>query len=110
MENLGALRQNIIAALGPTIAQDSYEVGPEFEELLGTKAHQLLKPSEKKDHFYFDLPQFIMFKLSDSKIKNFEDLKVNTFTGNFFSRRGALHKSQHAQYKGLCNLSAIAIS
>lgn len=110
MENLGANRGNIIAALGPTIAQDSYEVGPEFEELLGGKAHQFLRPSGKKDHFYFDLPQFIMFKLTDSKIRNFEDLKVNTFTGNFFSRREALHKSQHSQYKGLCNLSAIAIS
>lgn len=109
MEKLGANRQNIIAALGPTIAQSSYEVGPEFEDFLGPYCTQFLKPAEKEDHFYFDLPGYIMFQLTHSKIKNFEDLKLNTYSGNFFSRRKTLHKSQHSQTKGFCNLSAIAI-
>ena len=34
MEDLGANRENITAVLGPTIAQASYEVGPEFVENL----------------------------------------------------------------------------
>ena len=110
MEKLGANRQNIIAALGPTIAQESYEVGPEFEDLLGSNSTPLLKPAEKEDHFYFDLPGYIMLQLTHSNIKNFENLKLNTYTKNFFSRRKALHKSQHSQFRGLCNLSAIAIT
>ena len=32
MEKLGADRSRIIAALGPTIRQPNYEVGPEFVE------------------------------------------------------------------------------
>ena len=32
MEDLGAERDRIVAMLGPTIAQPSYEVGPEFPE------------------------------------------------------------------------------
>ncbi len=34
MERLGAARDGIIATLGPTISQSSYEVGPEFVERL----------------------------------------------------------------------------
>ena len=109
METLGAERSRIIAALGPTIQPSHYEVGPEFEELLSHNATMFLRPSEKKAHFYFDLPLYIQTKIKEAHIENFEDLKLNTFTGNFFSRREALHKSQSVNYGGPCNLSAILI-
>ena len=32
MERLGARRQRIVAAVGPCIGQDAYQVGPEFEQ------------------------------------------------------------------------------
>ena len=62
MEGLGARRANISAALGPTIAQQSYEVGPEFFarfEAEDSSFAEFFAPSGKPGHFLFDLPGFI---------------------------------------------------
>ncbi|MEB3701875.1 Polyphenol oxidase family protein [Candidatus Bealeia paramacronuclearis] len=110
MESLGAERDSLYAILGPTIQQSHYEVGSEFEELLGSDAHLFLKKSQKDGHFYFDLPHYIVMELEKLGVASPYNLALNTFTGNFFSRRKALQKSQHPLFKGLCNLSAIAMS
>src|SRR6266567_1688063 len=56
MEQLGADRGRIIAALGPTIRQANYEVGPEFVErfIAGDTANALFfTPSRRADHAMF---------------------------------------------------------
>src|ERR1700761_9611412 len=58
MEKLGAERGGIIAAIGPLIRQQSYEVGPEFvERFIEADAENALFfiPSVREAHSMFDL-------------------------------------------------------
>ncbi|MFN4025032.1 MAG: peptidoglycan editing factor PgeF [Hyphomonas sp.] len=60
MEGLGAERARIRAAIGPTIQQASYEVGPEFREAFlkeDAASEDLFRPG-KGDRLHFDLPGF----------------------------------------------------
>ena len=61
MEQLGADRSQIVAAVGPCIHQGSYEVGPEFLNLFITKNPQNSKffiPSSQDNHHLFDCPGY----------------------------------------------------
>lgn len=107
MEELGAVRSHIYATLGPTIQQMSYEVGPEFPSYFQEVDKLYFYPSPKQGHHYFNLPHYISDQLLKEGLMQVHDLKQNTFTGNFASRRGSL--SQGKDKMGLCNLSAIAI-
>ncbi len=92
MEQLGAERARIVAALGPTIRQPNYEVGPEFvERLLAADADnaRFFAPSERAGHAMFDLGGFIASRLQRAGIENFEDLGLCTYgePERFFSYR-----------------------
>jgi YfiH family protein len=92
MEQLGAERARIVAALGPTIRQPNYEVGPEFvERLLAADADnaRYFAPSERAGHAMFDLGGFIASRLQRAGIEIFEDLGLCTYgePERFFSYR-----------------------
>jgi hypothetical protein len=104
MERIGAARAHISAALGPTISQRNYEVGPEFVARFMTEAaanarffqhspkssHQ---PSLKPGHALFDLPGYIAGRLAAAGIGRFEDLGQCTYAdpARFFSYRRSTH-------------------
>lgn len=93
MEKLGAERSRIAAALGPTIRQPSYEVGPEFVERFvkaDAENKQFFKPSEETaGHAMFDLGGYIARRVERAGIADFEDLGLCTFAEpeRFFSYR-----------------------
>lgn len=107
MESLGAERSNISATLGPTIWQENYEVGPEFPDIISEPYEKFFYPSEKDGHHYFNLPKYILTQLERERIQRVNDIKRNTFTGNFSSRRRFLSEKT-GKFKS-DNLSAIAI-
>ena len=82
MQELGAKRARIAAALGPTIRQPNYEVGPEFVERFlaadPTNA-RFFAPSEREGHAMFDLPAYIAERVQRAGIDNFEDLGLCTY-------------------------------
>ena len=99
MEAIGAKRSRIVAALGMTISQASYEVGPEFvERLIGFSPANatFLKPSAKADHAMFDLPGYIMQRLQRTGIGAAEDLGLCTYADErrFFSFRRTTHRGE----------------
>ena len=58
MEDLGAKRERIVAAVGPCIGQDAYEVGPEFEaEFLDrdSGSARFFSPANVSGRPHFDL-------------------------------------------------------
>ncbi|MBT3916967.1 MAG: peptidoglycan editing factor PgeF [Rhodospirillaceae bacterium] len=68
MTELGATIGNIKAAIGPSIAQSSYEVGPEFfgrfnEASADYAVH--FRPSSKDGHHMFDLAGFLVTRLRE---------------------------------------------
>ena len=92
MENLGADRSRIIAALGPTIRQPNYEVGPEFIERFVTTDRdneRFFAPSDRAGHAMFDLTGYIAGRIQRAGIVHFEDLGLCTFADpeRFFSFR-----------------------
>lgn len=98
MEKLGAERSSITACLGPTISQSNYEVGPEFYARFIEKDEKLsvyFKPSEKPDHFLYDLHAFIVSCLMQSEV-NTEDLDICTYEEdeNYFSYRRTTHNNE----------------
>ncbi len=92
MERLGADRANIAAALGPTIRQPNYEVGPEFVErfLSADRSNsRYFRPSERAAHAMFDLTGYIAERVQRAGIEQFEDLGLCTYAepDQFFSYR-----------------------
>jgi polyphenol oxidase len=92
MEKLGAGRSRIVAALGPTIRQPNYEVGPEFvARFLAADAGnaRFFAASERAGHAMFDLAGYIAERVHRAGIVNFEDLGLCTYAEpeRFFSYR-----------------------
>ncbi len=91
MEALGAERARIRAAIGPTIQQASYEVGPEFRDaFLGAhKASEDLFVPGKGDRLHFDLSGFCARQLGAAGLAGVEDLGLDTcaLEAAYFSNR-----------------------
>ena len=99
MEELGAQRGRIRAAIGPLIRQDSYEVGPEFVARFreaDTALARFFKPSARDGHALFDLPGFIALRLEQARVGSIEDLKLDTYSdqSRFFSYRRSTHNAE----------------
>jgi polyphenol oxidase len=99
MECCGAERTCIVAALGPMIRQESYEVGPEFvarfEAAAATHAG-FFRPSPRTGHAMFDLAGFIAARLRGAGIRHIEDVGRCTYAEprDFFSYRGSTHRGE----------------
>src|SRR4030095_14919450 len=92
MERLGADRKTMTAALGPTIRQPNYEVGPEFvDRFLSEDAAnaRFFTSSQKREHALFDLAGYIGARVQRAGIAKFEDLGLCTYADpdRFFSYR-----------------------
>jgi hypothetical protein len=111
METLGADRARIAAAVGPCIAQVSYEVGVEFRDRF-TAAESVnarhFVPSDKPDHFRFDLENYVVHRLGAAGVENVDALRTDTYAGSadFFSFRRNTHRRE-ANYGR--QISAIAL-
>ena len=99
MEKLGAERSNIAVALGPTIRQANYEVGPEFVARF-TAADmdntRFFTDAGREGHSMFDLTGYIASRVQQAGIAKFEDLGLCTYAEpeRFYSFRRATHQSE----------------
>tara|TARA_R110002096_G_scaffold416576_2_gene619500 strand:+ start:349004 stop:349750 length:747 start_codon:yes stop_codon:yes gene_type:complete len=91
MRDLGANPDNIIAAIGPCIAQENYEVGPEFYERIVSKDY--FNKSTRENHYLFDLESYASDKIWQTGITNIDPLGIDTYaeSNNFFSYRRKTH-------------------
>ena len=98
MEKLGATRGGIIAAIGPLIRQDSYEVGNEFvARFIEADADNAMFfiPSVREGHAMFDLAGFIRKRLEAAGILMIDDLGLDTYADErFFSYRRSVHRKE----------------
>ena len=98
MEKLGADRGGIVAAIGPLIRQNSYEVGPEFvERFLDADAEhaRFFLPSDRDGHSMFDLASFIRMRLENAGVLMIDDIGVDTYSDErFFSYRRSVHRNE----------------
>lgn len=110
MESLGADRANISAAIGPTISQHAYEVGPEFFETFYDENPDNARffVNGKDDRYQFDLVGFSLNRLRDAGIGDVEWIRHCTYSDpdRFYSYRRSVHRKE-ADYGRL--ISAIRL-
>jgi YfiH family protein len=111
MIGLGAEPARMTAAVGPCIAQDSYEVGPEFPGpfLAADQGNDIFfARAARPGHWMFDLPGFIASRLSQVMIGTVVRTPCDTFQqeDRFFSHRRAQLRGEAACGR---QLSAIAL-
>jgi YfiH family protein len=112
MEQLGARRGEIRAALGPMIRQQNYEVGSDLIERFGTEdpaSSRFFAPATREGHAMFDLPGYIGSRLTRAGIRYVEDLGHCTYADpeRFFSFRRTTHRGE-ADYGRHVNAIALA--
>jgi hypothetical protein len=85
--------------LGPTIARDSYEVGPEFSAAFLRQSadnSRFFKPSLKEGHHMFDLPGYLMLRLKRAEVGVTRNVGLDTYAdeAQFYSYRRATHRGE----------------
>jgi YfiH family protein len=99
MTRLGAVPSRICAALGPCIAQASYEVGPEFVAASAEAdrgSERFFVPSVNKGRAMFDLHGYIGERAARAGVGEFEDCGLDTYAdeARFFSYRRTTHRRE----------------
>jgi hypothetical protein len=94
MTALGAAPSRIRAGIGPCIAQESYEVGPEFPghfAAIDTASGGFFVPAARPGHFRFDLPGYIAHRLARLGLGGVASTGCDTVAdpARFFSYRRA---------------------
>ncbi|WP_333588151.1 peptidoglycan editing factor PgeF [Phenylobacterium sp.] len=111
MTAAGARPERILAAVGPCIAQASYEVGKDYRDRFvaeGAQFDRFFAPGQSPDKRQFDLPGFVLDRLAAACVVRAEALGRDTCAEaeHFFSNRRAF-KAGEADYGRL--LSAITL-
>lgn len=113
MVALGGRRERIAAAVGPCIAQASYEVGPEFPapflaEEGGNAA--FFSPGGREGHYCFDLAGYVLAKLVAAGVEEPEHLAHDTLAEKelFFSYRRACLEGEDDYGRALSAIALVA--
>jgi YfiH family protein len=110
MEKLGARRHRIAAAVGPCIAQLSYEVGEDFRRafLQQEPGSERFFADSASGRPHFDLPAFVVHRLVAAGIGQVEALHLDTYAepDRFFSFRRSTHRGE-ADYGRQASLIAV---
>lgn len=92
MERLGAARSRIVAAVGPCIAQASYEVGSDLRHTVLARHPddaRFFTPGAREDHWQFDLSGYCTARLAAAGVGRASALGLDTLAdeARFFSHR-----------------------
>lgn len=107
MEELGAARARIVAAIGPGIAQASYEVDDAFRSGFPADAARFFTAG-RTGRFQFDLPGYVANRLQYSGVGRVADLALDTY-----AQPALFHSYRRARQLGEASdgrqISAIAL-
>jgi polyphenol oxidase len=92
MERLGASRARVVAAIGPCIAQASYEVGPDLRDVVlarNAEDARFFAEGRHEDRWQFDLAGYCAARLRALGLGAVEDMATDTLAdeARFFSHR-----------------------
>ncbi len=95
MVGLGALRERIVAAVGPAIAQPSYEVDDAFRARF-SEADEPFFARGRSGRWQFDLEGYAAARLARAGVEKVERLGLDTYpdTARFYSYRRATHRGE----------------
>ena len=112
MENLGANRNEICAAVGPAIGQFSYEVGPEFHARIlkfNAKNECYFVPSRRCGHYMFNLTGYVKEILKNLSISVIDHVDFDTCSicEKFYSYRRAVRNGELDYGRSLSVISIV---
>lgn len=101
----GATVPRIAAAIGPTIAQASYEVGEDVRSAVaratpqGIDVEAFFRPSQNCGRAMFDLPGYVGARLAAAGVERIDDVALDTYADEdrFFSYRRRTHRGEVGQ-------------
>lgn len=100
MEKLGARRKEIVAAIGPCIAQTSYEVDSPFRArfVADDSGNAAFFLTGRSDHWQFDLEAYVAMRLRRAGIAAVEKCSRDTYSApqSYYSFRRATHRGEAA--------------
>ena len=110
MTKLGAAPSRIRAGIGPCIAQQSYEVGPEFPGRfteIDSESGAFFVPAARQGHFRFDLPGYIAHRLGRLGLGAIAGAACDTVAepARFFSYRRACLAGERDYGRALAAIS-----
>jgi|TARA_R110000772_G_scaffold72505_16_gene158162 polyphenol oxidase len=98
MEKLGADRDNIACAIGPCIAQASYEVDAAFRSRFvdADSTNDRFFAAGRPDHFQFDIEEYVAARLGREGIAKIDKLGLDTYANEdrYFSYRRSCHRAE----------------
>ena len=98
MERIGARRERIAAAIGPCIAQASYEVDGAFRDrfVADDPANECFFAQNAGERPHFDLESYVASRLENAGVGSVEPLHLDTYASpdRFFSFRRATHRGE----------------
>ncbi len=99
MEQLGATRRQVRAAIGPMIRQSNYEVGPDLIAQFAAAdrvSSRFFAPAPREGHALFDLAGYVASRLARAGVSQVQDLGHCTYAdaARFFSYRRATHRAE----------------
>ena len=106
----GSNTKNLVAVIGPSISEKSYEVQKDFKDKFLKKDKQSKFFFKiRKNKTYFGLNKYVYYHLKKLGIKNLEIIKKNTFDSknNFFSARRSIQNKENDYGR---NISVIMIN
>ena len=106
----GSNTKNLVAVIGPSISEKSYEVQKDFKDKFLKKDKQSKFFFKiRKNKTYFSLNKYVYYHLKKLGIKNLEIIKKNTFDpkNNFFSARRSIQNKENDYGR---NISVIMIN
>jgi len=112
MVERGAKTSNIIAAIGPCIAQKSYEVGVEFNDRFVKIDHnnkRFFCTDVRTGKYHFNLAAYVRHRLERWGVKQISQSESDTYTdeGAFFSYRRSMLRGEDDYGRGI-SLIALA--
>ena len=106
----GSNTKNLVAVIGPSISEKSYEVQKDFKgKFLKKDKQSKFFFKIRKNKTYFCLNKYVYYHLKKLGIKNLEIIKKNTFDpkNNFFSARRSIQNKENDYGR---NISVIMIN
>jgi hypothetical protein len=98
MEALGADRDHIACAIGPCIAQPSYEVDAAFRTRFveADAANAQFFATGKPDHYQFDIEAYVAARLQAAGLRKINKLGLDTYAheDRYFSYRRSCHRGE----------------
>ena len=82
METLDARRDGIVACVGPCIAQNSYQVGPEFRDAFlaaDPNSGAYFLPDTEPEKYRFDLRGFVLSQIENAGVAAPEAIEMDTY-------------------------------